>query len=193
VNCISRDSTSHLLTHLVVYIIALCSSLNTTTFFLFCPVLPYPTSDIRSVVLREASLVFPKVRSMRRRFHRKFHRRPQAKEHLSGLQLLTCSLCALVRLSRPRLPPADYPWCLVRQCFFMLLLLQDTCWHWFGSSWHSSPSAYTGSCGTGLGAPLGTSSSLGYWMSPAQLRTCSPTIYTCLQLVLCCSYRWPSI
>jgi hypothetical protein len=34
VNCISRDSTSHLLTHLVVYIIALCSSLNTTTFFL---------------------------------------------------------------------------------------------------------------------------------------------------------------
>jgi len=45
VNCTSRDSVSHLLTHLVVYIIARCSSLNTTTFCLFpvCPVLPHPT------------------------------------------------------------------------------------------------------------------------------------------------------
>jgi len=36
---------SHLLTHLVVYIIARRSSLNTTTFCLFpvCPVLPHPT------------------------------------------------------------------------------------------------------------------------------------------------------
>jgi hypothetical protein len=34
VNCISRDSASHLLTYLVVYIIARCSSLNTTAFFL---------------------------------------------------------------------------------------------------------------------------------------------------------------
>jgi hypothetical protein len=45
VNCTSRDSASHLLTHLVVYIIARCSSLNTTTFCLIhvCPVLPHPT------------------------------------------------------------------------------------------------------------------------------------------------------
>ena len=45
VNCTSRDCVSHLLTHLVVYIIAHCSSLNTTTFCLFsvCPVLPHPT------------------------------------------------------------------------------------------------------------------------------------------------------
>ena len=48
VNCISRDSVSHLLTHLVVYIIARCSSLNTTTFCLFpvCPVLPHPTEEL---------------------------------------------------------------------------------------------------------------------------------------------------
>jgi len=48
VNCTSRDSVSHLLTHLVVYIIARCSSLNTTTFCLFpvCPVLPHPTCII---------------------------------------------------------------------------------------------------------------------------------------------------
>ena len=45
VNCTSRDSISHLLTHLVVYTLARCSSLNTTTFCLFpvCPVLPHPT------------------------------------------------------------------------------------------------------------------------------------------------------
>jgi len=45
VNCTSRDSASHLLTHLVVYIIARCSSLNRTTFCLFpvCPVFPHPT------------------------------------------------------------------------------------------------------------------------------------------------------
>jgi len=45
VNCTSRDPTSHLPTHLVVYIIARCSSLNTTTFCLFpvCPVPPHPT------------------------------------------------------------------------------------------------------------------------------------------------------
>ena len=45
VNCTSRDCVSRLLTHLVVYIIARCSSLNTTTFCLFpvCPVLPHPT------------------------------------------------------------------------------------------------------------------------------------------------------
>jgi len=45
VNCTSRDCVSHLLTYLVVYIIARCSSLNTTTFCLFpvCPVLPHPT------------------------------------------------------------------------------------------------------------------------------------------------------
>ena len=51
VNCISRDSVSHLLTHLVVYIIARCSSLNTTTFCLFpvCPVLPHPTHSIQPV------------------------------------------------------------------------------------------------------------------------------------------------
>ena len=33
VNCTSRDPTSHLITYLDVYIIARCSSLNTTTFF----------------------------------------------------------------------------------------------------------------------------------------------------------------
>jgi hypothetical protein len=45
VNCTSRDSISHLLTYLVVYIIARCSSLNTTTFCLIriCNVLPHPT------------------------------------------------------------------------------------------------------------------------------------------------------
>jgi hypothetical protein len=45
VNCNPRDSVSHLLTHLVVYIIARCSSLNTTTFCLIrvCTVLPHPT------------------------------------------------------------------------------------------------------------------------------------------------------
>lgn len=44
VNCIARDAISHLLTHLVVYIIALYSSLNTTTFCLphFSSV-PHPT------------------------------------------------------------------------------------------------------------------------------------------------------
>jgi hypothetical protein len=48
VNCTSRDSASHLPTHLVVYIIARCSSLNTTTFCLIhvCPVLPHPTALI---------------------------------------------------------------------------------------------------------------------------------------------------
>jgi len=46
VNCTSRDSVSHLLTQLVVYIIARCSSLNITTFCLIhiCPVLPHPTT-----------------------------------------------------------------------------------------------------------------------------------------------------
>jgi hypothetical protein len=46
VNCTSRNSASHLITHLVVYIIARCSSLNTTTFCLIhvCPVLPHPTN-----------------------------------------------------------------------------------------------------------------------------------------------------
>jgi hypothetical protein len=45
VNHISRDALSHLLTHLVVYTIALCSSLITTIFCLLyvCPVLPHPT------------------------------------------------------------------------------------------------------------------------------------------------------
>jgi hypothetical protein len=48
VKCFSRDSISHLLTHPVVYIIALCSSLNTTTFCLLdvCPVRPHPTDGI---------------------------------------------------------------------------------------------------------------------------------------------------
>lgn len=48
VNCISLDSVSHLLTHLVVYIIALCSSLNTTTFCIIhvYTVLPHPTGCI---------------------------------------------------------------------------------------------------------------------------------------------------
>ena len=45
VNCVSRDSVSHLLTHLVVYIIAPFSSLNTTTFCLIpnYTVLPHLT------------------------------------------------------------------------------------------------------------------------------------------------------
>jgi hypothetical protein len=45
VNYISRDALSHLLTHLVVHIIALYSSLDTITFCLprVCPVLPHPT------------------------------------------------------------------------------------------------------------------------------------------------------
>ena len=53
VNCASRDSVSHLLTHLVVYIIARCSSLNTTTLCLIriCPVLPDPTYSINKSAL----------------------------------------------------------------------------------------------------------------------------------------------
>ena len=52
VNCASRDSVSHLLTHLVVYIIARCSSLNTTTFCLIhiCPVLPHPTDSTGEIL-----------------------------------------------------------------------------------------------------------------------------------------------
>ncbi|KAF2825551.1 hypothetical protein CC86DRAFT_417906 [Ophiobolus disseminans] len=37
---------SHWLTHHVVYIIALCSSLNTTTFFSHLPCLLHPTKSI---------------------------------------------------------------------------------------------------------------------------------------------------
>jgi hypothetical protein len=46
VNCISCNIVSHLLTHPVVYIIALCSSLNTTTFCLFssCLLCPDPNN-----------------------------------------------------------------------------------------------------------------------------------------------------
>jgi len=47
VNCTSRDPTSHLITHLVAYIIARCSSLNTTTFFFLS--VPHLTYNIRPV------------------------------------------------------------------------------------------------------------------------------------------------
>jgi len=54
VNCTSRDSVSHLLTHLVVYKIARCSSLNTTTFCLIhiCPVLPHPTLYLEKTTIK---------------------------------------------------------------------------------------------------------------------------------------------
>jgi len=49
-DCTSRDPTSHLITHLVVYIIARCSSLNTTTFFfLSVPHLTDALSSCRSI------------------------------------------------------------------------------------------------------------------------------------------------
>jgi hypothetical protein len=60
VNCTSRDSASHLITHLVVYIIARCSFLNTTTFCLIhvCPVLPHPTYCIADAILTTAEVAF---------------------------------------------------------------------------------------------------------------------------------------
>jgi len=64
VNCTSRDCVSHLLTHLVVYIIARCSSLNTTTFCLIyiCPVLPHPTNNMPEATHNSQAPKFNPVR-----------------------------------------------------------------------------------------------------------------------------------
>jgi hypothetical protein len=50
VNCTSRDSASHLITHLVVYIIARCSSLDTTIFFLSSALSSHIPQETRYII-----------------------------------------------------------------------------------------------------------------------------------------------